>query len=165
MTMPSPDDVAAISRQLGRSPRGRMEVAYRCPCGDPAVVRTHPRLDDGSPFPTLYYLTCPRASAACSRLESGGVMRDMESRLAEDVELRDTYIAAHETYLRERESLEYVEEISGVTAGGMPDRVKCLHVLLAHSLAAGPGINLLGDEVREAIGDWWEPVSCRDMEA
>lgn len=165
MTMPSPDDVAAISRQLGRSPRGRMEVAYRCPCGDPAVVRTHPRLDDGSPFPTLYYLTCPRASAACSRLESGGVMRDMETRLAEDVELRDTYIAAHETYLRERESLEYVEEISGVTAGGMPDRVKCLHVLLAHSLAAGPGTNLLGDEVREAIGPWWEPVSCRDMEA
>jgi hypothetical protein len=165
VTMPSPDDIAAISRQLGRSPRGRMEVAYRCPCGDPAVVRTHPRLDDGSPFPTLYYLTCPRASAACSRLESGGVMRDMETRLTEDVDLRDSYIAAHETYLRERESLEYVEEISGVTAGGMPDRVKCLHVLLAHSLAVGPGINLLGDEVREAIGDWWEPVSCREMEA
>ena len=165
MTAPSPDDMRAISRQLGRSPRGRMDVAYRCPCGDPAVVRTHPRLDDGSPFPTLYYLTCPRASAGCSRLESDGVMRDMETRLAEDDELRDTYISAHESYLRERESLEHVEEISGVTAGGMPERVKCLHVLLAHSLAVGPGINLLGDEVREAIGSWWAPVSCREMEA
>lgn len=137
-----------------------MDIAYRCPCGEPAVVRTHPRLDDGTPFPTLYYLTCPRAAAACSRLESEGVMREMEARLAAEDDLRDTYTRAHENYLAEREALEYVEEISGVTAGGMPTRVKCLHVLLAHALAAGPGVNPLGDEVREAIGAWWTPP-CR----
>ncbi len=137
-----------------------MDIAYRCPCGEPAVVRTHPRLDDGTPFPTLYYLTCPRATSACSRLESEGVMREMEARLVTDTDLRDAYLRAHVDYLAERESLEHVEEITGVTAGGMPTRVKCLHVLLAHALAAGPGINPLGDEVREAVGAWWEPPCC-----
>lgn len=160
MTTPSPQDVAAIARQLGRLPRGRMDIAFRCPCGEPAVVRTHPRLDDGTPFPTLYYLTCPRATSACSRLESEGVMREMEMRLATDADLRDGYRRAHENYLAERESLEGVEELTGVSAGGMPTRVKCLHVLLAHALAAGPGVNVLGDEVRAAVGVWWEPP-CR----
>ena len=63
--------------QLGRTPRGTRAVAHRCPCGLPDVVETTPRLADGTPFPTLFYLTCPRATAACSRLESAGVMREM----------------------------------------------------------------------------------------
>ncbi len=158
--MLSPTDLAMIAAQLHRQPRGDMTVAHRCPCGRPDVVRTHPRLPDGTPFPTLYYLTCPRASAACSRLESEGVMRVMEERLAADPELAADYTRAHEEYLAEREEWEVVPEIAGVTAGGMPTRVKCLHVLLAHSLAAGPGVNPLGDEVRDAVGTWWEPVDC-----
>jgi hypothetical protein len=158
--MLSPDDRATITAQLGREPRGESTVAHRCPCGRPDVVRTHPRLSDGTPFPTLYYLTCPRATAACSRLESQGVMREMEERLAHDAELAAEYARAHETYLAARVALEDVPEIAGVTAGGMPSRVKCLHVLLAHTLAEGPGVNPLGDEVREAIGAWWEPADC-----
>lgn len=153
-------DHATVTAQLGREPRGEMAVAHRCPCGRPDVVRTRPRLPDGTPFPTLYYLTCPRASAACSRLESEGVMRRMEARLADDPELAAAYAHAHREYLAEREGWEVVPEIAGVTAGGMPTRVKCLHVLLAHALAAGPGVNPLGDEVRESIGDWWQPVDC-----
>lgn len=153
-------DRAAIAEQLGRPPRGEMTVAHRCPCGRPDVVRTHPRLDDGTPFPTLYYLTCPRASAACSRLESEGVMRQMEQRLQDEPDLAAGYRAAHEAYLRERAELDDVPEIEGISAGGMPQRVKCLHVLLAHSLAAGPGVNPLGDEVREAVGAWWTPQDC-----
>lgn len=121
---------------------------------------THPRLPDGTPFPTLYYLTCPRASAAIGTLESSGLMRDMESRLAEDAELAAAYARAHEAYLAEREALQVVDEIAGISAGGMPDRVKCLHVLVAHALAAGPGVNPLGDEGIAALGPWWQGGSC-----
>ncbi len=167
MNVPDIDaaDVAAIARQLGRVPRGVVAIAHRCPCGEPDAVTTAPRLDDGTPFPTTYYLTCPRAASAVGRLEGGGVMREMEGRLGSDPELAAAYRAAHESYLADRESLEPVEEIAGVSAGGMPDRVKCLHVLLAHALAAGPGVNPLGDEVRAKVGSWWEPVCCRDAVA
>jgi uncharacterized protein len=156
-------DRDAIHAQLGRPPRGEMAVAHRCPCGRPDVVRTDPRLPDGTPFPTLYYLTCPRATAACSRLESEGLMRTMEARLGEDPVLSAAYARAHEAYLAERDALQEVPEIHGISAGGMPDRVKCLHVLLAHALAAGPGVNPLGDEVREILEPWWEPTDCAGM--
>jgi hypothetical protein len=135
-------------------------VAHRCPCGLPDVVETTPRLEDSSPFPTLYYLTCPRAVAICSRLESTGVMREMADRLAADPELAARYRAAHADYLARRDRLGEVPEIAGVSAGGMPSRVKCLHALLAHALAAGPGVNPFGDEVREQAGAWWADGPC-----
>lgn len=138
------DDIAAVTAQLGRAPRGMLEVSYRCPNGEPAVVKTAPRLPDGTPFPTLYYLTHPALTAAASRLESGGLMREMTERLAADEELAAAYRRAHESYLAERDAIEPLG--TTVTAGGMPDRVKCLHVLIGHSLAAGPGVNPLGDE-------------------
>lgn len=138
------DDIAAVTAQLGRAPRGMLEVSYRCPNGEPAVVKTAPRLPDGTPFPTLYYLTHPALTAAASRLESGGLMREMTERLAADEDLAAAYRRAHESYLAERDAIEPLG--TTVTAGGMPDRVKCLHVLIGHSLAAGPGVNPLGDE-------------------
>lgn len=162
------DDTAAITRQLGRTPRGMAEVAHRCPCGEPDVVATPPRLPDGTPFPTLYYLTCPRAAAAIGTLESSGLMREMEARLSTEPELAAAYAAAHEAYLAERSALGEragvgeVPEIEGITAGGMPTRVKCLHVLIGHALAAGPGVNPLGDEALAALPEWWRPVSCAD---
>ena len=76
-------DRAVVAAQLGRVPRGTRAIAHRCPCGLPDVVETTPRLADGTPFPTLFYLTCPRAVAACSRLESAGVMKEMSARLAD----------------------------------------------------------------------------------
>lgn len=155
-----PDDTAAVARQLGREPRGAVGVAHRCPCGEPDVVATAPRLPDGTPFPTLYYLTCPRAAAAIGTLESSGLMRDMETRLATDPDLAAAYRAAHEAYLAEREAIGHVDEIDGISAGGMPTRVKCLHVLIGHALAAGPGVNPLGDEALAALAPWWEPTSC-----
>jgi uncharacterized protein len=157
---PTPQDLAAVAAQLGRSPRGTRAVAYRCPCGLPAVVETTPRLADGSPFPTLYYLTCPRAVAKCSRLESTGLMRDMNARLADDPDLAARYRAAHADYLSRRAAVLPVPEIEGVSAGGMPGRVKCLHALLAHALAAGPGVNPFGDETREMVGRWWAEGRC-----
>src|SRR5258708_16752648 len=68
-------DLTAITRQLGRVPRGLLGVAHRCPCGLPDVVQTAPRLPDGTPFPTLYYLTCPRAVAAAGPPQAGGLLR------------------------------------------------------------------------------------------
>ena len=135
-------------------------VAHRCPCGNPDVVETSPRLPDGTPFPTLYYLTCPRAAAAIGTLESSGLMREMTDRLREDPELAAAYEAAHRAYLARREELGHVEQIDGVSAGGMPNRVKCLHVLVAHSLAAGPGVNPLGDEALAMLGEWWARGAC-----
>jgi hypothetical protein len=159
---PTDADRAAVAAQLGRPPRGTRAVAHRCPCGLPDVVETTPRLADGTPFPTLYYLTCPRATAACSRLESAGVMKAMAARLASDESLAAAYRAAHESYLRRRAEIGHVREIEGVSAGGMPGRVKCLHVLVPHALAAGPGVNPLGDEALAMIDPWWDAGPCVD---
>ena len=148
-------DEAAITAQLQRPPRGGAGIAYRCPCGNPAVMTTRPRLPDGSPFPTMYYLTCPRAVTACSSLEAQGLMADMNRRLDHDRDLAAAYRSAHEQYVADRERLEPVPEIAGVSAGGMPDRVKCLHALVAHALAAGEGVNPLGDEAVRALGAFW----------
>ncbi|NHA67569.1 DUF501 domain-containing protein [Phycicoccus flavus] len=159
-------DLEAVRRQLGRDPRGVVEVAHRCLCGEPDVVRTEPRLPDGTPFPTTFYATCPRLTGAVSTLESQGLMREMTDRLDADEDLRAGYEAAHEDYLARRSELGEVAEIAGVSAGGMPTRVKCLHVLVAHSLAVGPGVNPLGDEALAALPPWWEGRSCAtDAEA
>jgi hypothetical protein len=163
MESPSGEDLEIVAAQLGRPPRDTRAVAHRCPCGNPDVVETSPRLDDGTPFPTLFYLTCPHATAACSRLESAGVMRDMQERLSTDPVLADRYLDAHLDYLKRREAVEHVPEIEGVSAGGMPDRVKCLHVLAAQSLAMGRGVNPLGDEVLDLLGAWWESGPCVDV--
>jgi uncharacterized protein len=154
------EDLAAVEAQLGRPPRGVVAVAHRCPCGLPDVVRTAPRLSDGTPFPTTYYLTCPRACAAVSTLEGTGLMRRMTDRLAADPDLADRYARAHTDYLARRDELGRVPEIAGTSAGGMPGRVKCLHVLVAHSLAAGREVNPLGDEALDAAGAWWARGRC-----
>lgn len=156
----APEDVAAVQAQLGRPPRGAVDVAHRCPCGLPDVVRTHPRLEDGTPFPTTFYLTCPAASSAIGTLEASGLMREMTERLAVDPELAAAYSAAHTDYLGRRAEIDEVPEIEGISAGGMPTRVKCLHVLAGHALAAGPGVNPFGDETLAALGAWWSRGPC-----
>jgi hypothetical protein len=156
----SSGDLAAVEAQLGRQPRGTAAIGHRCPCSLPDVVVTEPRLPDGTPFPTTYYLTCPRASSLIGTLEGSGLMREMEERLGEDPDLAAAYRAAHDAYLADRAALGEVPEIAGVSAGGMPDRVKCLHALAAHSLAAGAGVNPLGDETLARVGAWWAHGPC-----
>ena len=156
-------DAAVIAAQLGRPPRGLFAVAHRCPCGLPDVAETAPRLADGSPFPTLYYLTCPRANAAVSKLEASGVMRDMTARLA-DGALRRRYEAAHRDYLARRSAVARSAGMEPLppgaqSAGGMPERVKCLHALVAHELAAGD-VNPFGREALDAVSPWWLPGPC-----
>ncbi len=159
-------DEAMVRRQLGRPPRAIHDVGHRCPCGNPDVVVTEPRLPNGTPFPTTFYLTCPRAASLIGTLEGSGLMKQMQARLGTDPELALAYRAAHEAYLAARAELGDVPEIDGITAGGMPDRVKCLHVLAGHALATGPGVNPLGDEVLELLGEWWANGPCvRDTDA
>jgi len=153
-------DLEVLAEQLGRVPRGVVEIAARCVCGRPLVVRTAPRLDDGTPFPTSYYLTCPPAVRAASTLEAEHVMEGMNERLAEDPELAERYRGAHEDYLARRAELGEVEEIAGISAGGMPTRVKCLHALLGHTLAVGPGVNPFGDETLRLLEGTWSPDRC-----
>ena len=161
--MIAPRDVAAVAAQLGREPRALRTVAHRCPCGLPDVVETAPRLPDGAPFPTLYYLTCPRAAAAIGSLEAAGTMREMTERLA-DEQVKASYDRAHRDYLARRDSAAVevgVEPLPAGTqsAGGMPDRVKCLHALVAHELAM-PGANPFGREALDAVGPWWSRGPC-----
>ena len=158
--MIDPADEAVVAAQLGRPPRGVHAVGHRCPCGNPDVVTTEPRLDDGTPFPTTFYLSCPRAASMIGTLEGSGLMKEMQERLSEDQELAAAYRAAHERYLLARAELGDVPEIAGVSAGGMPTRVKCLHVLAAHALAAGRGVNPLGDEALDALAPWWSAGPC-----
>ncbi|BDI23592.1 DUF501 domain-containing protein [Herbiconiux sp. L3-i23] len=152
---PEPADIAAVSDQLGRPARDVLGIAARTAGGAPTVVATAPRLSDGTPFPTFYYLSHPAATAAVSALEADGLMREYNDRLAEDAELRAAYERAHLAYLADRESVGDVPELAGISAGGMPVRVKCLHALVAHSLAAGPGVNPIGDLALEAAS--WAP--------
>ena len=158
--MIDPVDEAAVHAQLGREPRGVHDVGHRCPCGLPDVVATEPRLPQGTPFPTTFYLTCPRAASRIGTLEGSGLMKEMQERLGTDPELAEQYAAAHEAYLAARTAIGEVPEIAGISAGGMPDRVKCLHVLAGQALAQGRGVNPLGDEVLDLLGDWWASGPC-----
>ena len=151
-------DLAAVEAQLERRPRGVRAVAHRCPCGNPDVVETAPRLPDGAPFPTLYYLTCPKAASLIGTLEASGLMARMTERLKQDADLAAAYRAADDDYRARRDAVEVLEGFP--TAGGMPDRVKCLHVLVGHSLAVGPGVNPLGDEALALLADWWRTGPC-----
>ncbi len=159
-----PGDAKLVELQLGRPPRALRRVAHRCPCGLPDVVETAPRLANGAPFPTLFYLTCPRAAAALSRLESAGMMRDMEQRLATEPGLRAAQQAAHQDYLARRDAAAVAGGLEPLpagtqSAGGMPGRVKCLHALAAHELAV-PGANPLGRAALDAAGEWWSRGRC-----
>ncbi len=155
---PTTEDIRVVTRQLGRPARGVVGIAARCVCGAPTVVATAPRLDDGTPFPTLYYLSHPAATAAISTLEANGVMAEFTALLAENAQLRAGYALAHAEYLADRDSIESIPEAEGISAGGMPDRVKCLHALAAHSLAAGPGVNPIGDLALDRAT--WSPTVC-----
>ncbi len=155
-----PRDRRAVALQLSREPRAMRDVAHRCACSLPDVVETAPRLEDGTPFPTLYYLTCPRLASLIGTLESSGLMKEMTERLATDPELQAAYTAASEDYVGRRDALGVLENVPA--QGGMPTRVKCLHVLVAHSLAAGPGVNPFGDEALALLGDWSRKGPCVD---
>ena len=131
-------------------------MAARCGCGLPSVIETHP-LVDGEPFPTLFWLTCERASQAVGRLEATGVMRELTDRLRTDDAFRAAFDAATADYLERRDTHHRLDTGRGV-GGGPGDRVKCLHAHLAHHLVCG--CNPVGAWVLEQIGDVFDPPPC-----
>lgn len=159
MTPVTERDLEIMELQLGRPMRDVVGIAARCACGAPTVVSTMPRLSDGTPFPTFYYLTHPAATAAISTLEANGFMAVEQAKLAEDDGLHAAYESAHRAYISDRDEHGHVPEIDGISAGGMPTRVKCLHALAGHSLAAGAGVNPIGDAALAACG--WKPEVCQ----
>jgi hypothetical protein len=118
------------------------------------VVATKPALADGEPFPTHFYLTCANLNSMIGTLEASGLMKEYEERLSTDKEFAEQYKKAHIDYLDRRNKHGLVDEITEISAGGMPNRVKCLHALVAHSLAVGPGINPVGDDALVRLGNW-----------
>lgn len=165
---PMTDDEAALAAEMiGRPLRGRSAVAVRCGWGLPAVLRVSPRLDDGTPFPTLFWLSCPLANRAVGTLEASGVMRDLTARLDHDEAMAEQYQGAHQRYVAARDELgerehqraggrgpERADVPGDPSAGGMPGRVKCLHALYAHHLATRD--NPVGAWVAEQV----EPMPC-----
>jgi hypothetical protein len=155
----SDDDIRIVSAQLGRPARDVIGIPARCVCGAPTVVATAPRLSDGTPFPTFYYLTHPAATIAMSDLEATQVMAEFTEILNADEDMQKQYLVAHEQFIADRESIAVVPELDGISAGGMPVRVKCLHALAGHALAAGPGVNPIGDLALERSS--WSPEVCQ----
>lgn len=153
-----PHDRETLTQQLGRDPRGLIGIGARCACGVPAVTITYPRLPDGTPFPTLFYLSLPWLVKEISRAESSGAMVAYNQRLADEPEYRAAHEAAHVSFVQRRDLLEVVPELGGKSAGGMPNRVKCLHALAGYALAAGPGVCPVGDDALAAAG--WEADVC-----
>lgn len=159
-------DVDIVHRQLSRMPRGMVTVGARCVCGRPLAVITRPCLEDGTPFPTTFYLTSPEAVKAVSRIEAEGFMRECNALLKNDVKIAEQYKNASESYKAFRHALalrlkDSEEHILDISAGGMPDRVKCLHALLAQTLVMGKGVNPIGDIVLNRIVDEFDPSVCR----
>lgn len=149
----SPRERARASGMIGRPLRGRSTAAVRCRWGLPAVLRVDPALRDGTPFPTVFWLACPIAASAVGRLEGAREMVGRNEALAADPQLADAYREAARRYVAFRNTLG--PRVPGdPAAGGMPDRVKCLHALYGHHLATDD--NPVGAWVAEQI----EPLDC-----
>lgn len=161
-------DLEILKSQLDRVPRGVVGIAARCVCGNPAVVVTAPRLEDGSPFPTTFYLTLPSLTKALSHLEANQVMSKYQEELLADSEQKTAYEQAHAAYIQARNAVAEsiscppVPEIDNISAGGMPERVKCLHALAGHALAAGAGVNPIGDRALKELAakGMWQKDRC-----
>ena len=159
-------DIDAVTAQLGRYPRGMIALGRMDVLGRPLAVVTRPILPGNIPFPTTCYLTEPGAVKAVSRLEAQGAMREYARMLDDDPKLSESYNRAHERYLEFRHALavrlgDDERRIAGVSAGGMPNRVKCLHALVAQALVMGPGVNPIGDAVIERLRGQIAPARRR----
>jgi hypothetical protein len=127
---------AVVSAQLGRPARGRSAVVHRCVFGLPTVVRVAPRLPDGTPFPTVFWQTCPALRSAIGRLEADRAMVGVNQRLDDDPDFQRAHADAQRRYVEFRDQLG--GRLPGdPRAGGNERYVKCLHVHAAHHLATG----------------------------
>lgn len=135
------DDRTAVASQLGRPPRGSWRVAARCPGGSPIVIAVAPLLEDGSPFPTTFWLTCPRLVAAVHALESAGDSARFAQRAAREADLAAALLEADAAYRAARRAEGCGQDpcaAVGIAGQADPLAVKCLHARLAAHLAGVP---------------------------
>jgi hypothetical protein len=147
------DDELIVARQLGRKPRAFRRVAVRCPFGRPAVTEQSAFDEDGHPFPTTFYVTCPSLVAQISRLEAAGGVERWTRAAEEDEALRASLAAAHERQRRLR------PELPGGIGGAMrTGSLKCLHAHAAFALA-NPGYEL-GDRILDEAAPVFPTDRC-----
>jgi hypothetical protein len=151
------DDRSVVALQIGRPPRSDVTVGTRCHLGMPVAIHVPPILDDGTPFPTTHWLTCPLAQLRISRLESRGGVKDADALIASDPVFASAFSAAMERYRRHRDALIPLDwdgpRPSGGVAGSLGG-VKCLHAHYADTVSGGD--NPVGSDVAAAI----EPLNC-----
>lgn len=149
------DDMEAVSRQLHRRPRGFRRVVSRCALGCPQVVENEVFLEEGQPFPTLYWLTCPAKVKAVSRLEGEGWSEELQGRVKGDGLMRERLYAAQQDYKERRRigAVRLNHPVFATGIGGVKDigAIKCLHAHYAHYLATGN--NPVGEMVHDKIGE------------
>jgi len=152
-------DLEIITQQLKRTPRGILSIKARCNCKNPAVISCNPIIDD-KPFPTFYWLTLPWLHQKISKLEASGLMEKFNQRLENDPDFKALIQKTHQEYIQTRNSVQDISEQNQMSAGGMPNHIKCLHSLVAHSLAEGPNHNPIGDEVLEILSQDYDLNLC-----
>lgn len=159
------DDRAVVERQLGRTPRAFLRVAYRCPFGAPAVTEQAPYDTAGEPFPTTYYLTCRHLVAAVSRLEAAGGIERWSAALDDDAGLAASLAEATQEQRAVRRELaagrigqEGGASLElGIGGSARPEKLKCLHAHVAFALAR-PGYEL-GERILAELEPLW-PAQC-----
>jgi hypothetical protein len=151
------DDRRVIEAQIGRPLRADSRAVSRCHLGLPVVVEVPPILDDGTPFPTLYWLTCPLATTRIGRLEGAGGVKRMEQKAAADPDFGRRLEAAHVSYAARRDALVPLEESPAPSGGvaGSTVGVKCLHAHYAHTRSGE------ANPVGEVVASWIEPLDCQ----
>jgi len=147
------DDRAIVERQIGRRPRAFRRVVSRCPFGRPAVTEQSPFDENGAPFPTTYWLTCPHLVAAVSRLEAGGGVERWSARARSDTELASSLKDATSEQRRLRPELPL-----GIGGASRDGSLKCLHAHAAFALAR-PGYEL-GDRILAEVPSLWPRDKC-----
>jgi exopolyphosphatase/guanosine-5'-triphosphate,3'-diphosphate pyrophosphatase len=132
-------DLRIVAEQLGRAPTVSFTVVARCPGGHPFVIRNASVDKWGDPFPTTFWLTCPDAVRAVSRLEAEGWISRLNERLASDPGFAEAIAQAHAEYARERARVDPSAERHG-GVGGTRKGLKCLHAHYANHLAGGDDV-------------------------
>jgi hypothetical protein len=147
------NDRAVVERQLGRPPRAFRRVAVRCPFGRPAVTEQAPYDEEGNPFPTTFWMTCPHLVAAVSRLEAAGGVERWTRRAGEERDLDESLRAANAEQRRLRPELPV-----GIGGASRSGSLKCLHAHAAFALAR-PGYEL-GDRILAEVPSMWPDEKC-----
>ncbi|HDP70206.1 MAG TPA: DUF501 domain-containing protein [Actinobacteria bacterium] len=155
-------DIKLITEQIGRKPRGALKVLKRCEWGYPQVILNLPVLEDGTPFPTIFWLTCPLLVKRVFRLEEEGFVKKLQLRLKEDSVFELELKRAHEDYRQRRADLMALKDFHNKDAGvggvSYPGGLKCLHAHYAHYLACG--LNPVGKLIDELVGKIAECNEC-----